>query len=207
MGAFGLIQARGKSGLEQSVANGFSYRLRRMLVAALSIDGVLCGGTFGWLVRAWCQRDTHDELVRCVLNEDYWAHLKAFAAAGVLLSDIRVAADAQMQSVMAGVSLLTSVALPGDEDVQAKVSALLDHLASVSSGRLARNDLDAVVTPLTYENAPALRSAPRWVYLHRLHTAATPAEVATATRQLEFVAPSLLLEYRRMRTRYSDPLR
>ncbi len=111
-----------------------------------------------------------------------------------------------MQSVMAGVSLLTSVPLPGDEDVQAKVSALLDHLASVSAGRLARNDLDAVVPPLTYENAPALRSAPRWVYLHRLHTAATPAEVATATRQLEFVAPSLLLEYRRMRTRYSDPL-
>jgi HKD family nuclease len=204
--AFGLFQLRINAVLQQTVSNDFSYNLRRMLVAALSIDGVLCGGTFGWLVRAWCRRDTRDELVRCVLNEDYWAHIKAFAAAGVLLSDVGVASDAQMQSVMAGVSLITSVPLPRDEDVQASVSVLLDHLASSSSGKLARNDLDAVLTPLAYQNAPALRNAPRWVYLHRLHTAATLQEAATATRQLEIVAPSLLLEYKRMRSRYSDPL-
>jgi HKD family nuclease len=101
--AFGLFQLRVDSVLEQSVANDFSYNLRRMLIATLSIDGLLCGGTFGWLIQAWCQPDTHDELVRCVLNADYWALLKAFAAAGVLLSDTGGVADAQMQSVMAGV--------------------------------------------------------------------------------------------------------
>jgi HKD family nuclease len=204
--AFGLFQLRIHSVLQQTVSKDFSYNLRRMLVAALSIDGVLCGGTFGWLVRAWCQRDTHDELVRCVLSEDYWAHVKAFAAAGVLLSDIGVASDAQMQSVMAGVSLITSVPLPRDEDAQAKVSVLLDHLASSSSGKLARKGLDAVLSPLTCQNAPALRSAPRWIYLHRLHTAATPEEAAAAASRLESLAPSLLRQYQKMRSRYSDPL-
>jgi hypothetical protein len=204
--AFGLFQLRINSVLQQSVANDFLYHLRRMLVAALSIDGVLCGGTFGWLVRAWCERDTHDELVRYVVIEDYWAHLRAFAAVGALLSDVGLEADAQMQSVMAGVSLITSVPLPPDDNVQAKLWVLLDRLASSSSGRFARKDLDALLAPLAYQRAPALRNAPRWVYLHRLHTAATPEEAAIATDQLEFVAPGLLQAYKKLRSRYPGPL-
>lgn len=206
IGAFGLFQLRVGAVLEQSVSNEFSYHLRRMLVAALSIDGVLCGGSFGWLIRAWCQADTHDQLIQCVLNDDYWAQLRAFAAAGVLLGDIGLTEDAQMQSVMAGVALVTSVPLPRDKDNEAKVSALLDHLAGASSGKLGRKSLDAVLSPFTYQNAPALRNAPRWVYLHRLHTAATTDAAAVAASQLEFVAPTLMAQYKRMRSRYSDPI-
>src|SRR5208282_2043785 len=147
IGAFGLFRLRVNSVLEQSVANDFSYNLRRMLVSALSIDGVMCGGTFGWLVRAWCYPDTHDELLRCVLNEDYWANLRAFTAAAVSLGEIGIAEDAQMQSVMAGVALITGAEFL-DDDKRAKVSTLLDHLVNSSSGKLERKGLDTVLTPM-----------------------------------------------------------
>ena len=204
--AFALFQLRINSVLQQSTANEFLYHLRRMLVASLSVDGVLCGGTFGWLVRAWCERVTHDELVRYVVTEDYWAHLRAFAAVGALLSDVGVEADAQMQSVMAGVALITSVPLPPADNVQAKLSVLLDRLAGSFSGRFARKNLDALLAPFAYRRVPALRNAPQWVYLHRLHTATTPGEAATATGQLELEAPEILQAYKKLRSRYPDPL-
>jgi hypothetical protein len=166
----------------------FAYEMRDSLNRLLSLDGIIVGGTSGWLMLAMGSKGSRIQVEGVLTDAKRRKELESMVVAGLTLEGPIESSDTFASSILAGLEFLLGVSLrPGASGVEAagKSEVIID--ASDSTKDDIQNKLRGTLH---------IQAARRWSLLFRLEAARKKHENLTVLRsKLEESAPELLRQY------------
>ncbi len=203
--AYILLHAQVRRRLELDAGHTVPHELREILHEAFSINGMVPGGRYGWLVRAWASERCRTSLQETLSRSGSASELLAFAAAGLALGGPLQANDAMAQGILAGLHLVTG-RVPS-QDIDSGLREHLDAVAQSSGGVLRAQELQSILTSFDPEKLSLIPLVRRWATMARIDNATIDAaQVSSDLLELQRVAPKLWEEYSLIRRRVRLPL-
>ena len=203
--AYMLLHAQVRRRLELDAGHTVTHELREILRDAFSINGMVLGGCYGWLVRAWASEQCRVRLNETLKKTGSTNELLAFAAAGLALGGPIGANDVIAQGILAGLHLVTGRA--PSEEIDSDLRQRLDAVAQSSGGTLGTQDLQSVLASFDKQKLDVIPFVRRWSTIARINRAnADPAQVSADIAELQRVAPRLWEAYTLTRRRLKPPL-
>jgi hypothetical protein len=103
------IQFHGKFSkqLKLNPGHGLSFTIRDTLKRIFSIDGILSGGSFGWLVLAWSIDECNAAMRKHLTDAKRVDELRLFVAAGLAVDGPVSATDTVAWSILAGLHIVS----------------------------------------------------------------------------------------------------
>jgi hypothetical protein len=179
--------------------------IRDTLRNSLSVDGVLVGQPYGWLVRAMSDQESRAAVTNMLSNRDWVGELTAFAATGLALMGNFEMGVAAAQSILAGLHFVTGE-LPA-ESLISDLKLQVRKLALAAGKNATLENIENVLQSYEPAKVESLLSASRWSLLLRVDAARANAEPASELGvELKMRSPNLWEEYLQVQARDRDPL-
>jgi hypothetical protein len=156
--SFLLLHARIRQRLNLEPDRRLTYAFRDILQDVLSIDGILIGTSFGWLVRAKFSDRCQTTLQELLNDRGRVSRLFAFIAAGLVMAGPK--SPDLAQAVLGGLHFVTGE-MPArqiDEEIQTQ----LGRVAAASGGWISVADMEKVLQAYAPGQLSALLLAQRW---------------------------------------------
>lgn len=156
--AFLLLHARIRQRLQLEPERQLPYAVREILQNLLSVEGVLVGTSFGWLVRAMVSDECRPVLQKLLSDTIRVGQLFAFVAAGLA----RCGADsaAFSPSILGGLHFVSGE-MPGKK-ITPEMQMQLSKVAASSGGWIPLGDIETVLGSYSPKDLSALLSARKW---------------------------------------------
>ena len=156
--AYLLLHARIRQRLQLEAAREPAYAFREILQSLLSIEGVLIGSSFGWLVRAMASEHCRPVLQELLGDKARVGQLFTSVAAGLALggADSR----ATTSSVLGGLHFVTGI-MPGKEN-SPEMQTQLSRVAAASGGWTSVGEMEKVLGSYSPNELSALLFAQKW---------------------------------------------
>jgi hypothetical protein len=190
--------------LKMNLGHGLAFTIRDILKRVFSVDGVLGGGSFGWLVRAWasdkCKAALREQLTDAKRVED----LRVFVAAGLAVDGPVKSNDRVAYSVLAGLHLVT-----GEDprtDAQAAMEQRLEGTGIASVGAISAAQMEDSLhsyDPVKLALLPIIRF---WSALSEIDERHDTQPTPQVLSDMEAAAPGVWQEYLDLKERLPNPL-
>lgn len=156
--AYLLLNARIRQKLKLEKERDLGYPVREILQDLLSVEGVLLGSSFGWLVRARASEQCRPTLDNLLGDKARVGQLCAFVAAGLAVGG----ADSIgiSPSVLGGLHFVTGE-IPGKETIP-EIQSQLSKVSAASGGWISVGEMEKVLGSYSPRQLSALLSSQKW---------------------------------------------
>jgi HKD family nuclease len=198
--SFLLLQDR----LHQQLKLPNEYRVRLigrdLMRRLLSIDGLLVGGTYGWLVRAAFSETCRQTISDSLQGPGRADELYESVAAALLMSSSASRRDDDADSILAGLDLIAKRCL--STSVELEQHDYLSPFREILAGTISKSDLDSLLHRREDACLAYLSVVDRWYLVCQIDQGLTQdRDVQAFMQELEIKAPRLWETYNDVRHR------